>query len=191
MPRLATPRLYQATPLVCHAPRCAPTFRLGLSPETHGPQHPADTAPPLVRSHEFARSRGTRYTLVCSLFSAHSSSGQGHRPLKAEITGSNPVCATSYSGRTRASSIDDRPAFENIDDRDDGSWRRLPRLPPPSTPPSGTDPQRPDFWHTSCSLISTRKPLAIVVASSPLFPPLAGHGFQPLVPQFFSRIMDT
>ena len=25
---------------------------------------------------------------------AHSSSGQGHRPLKAEITGSNPVCAT-------------------------------------------------------------------------------------------------
>ena len=26
---------------------------------------------------------------------AHSSSGLGHRPLKAEITGSNPVCATS------------------------------------------------------------------------------------------------
>ena len=26
---------------------------------------------------------------------AHSSSGQGHRPLKAEITGSNPVCATT------------------------------------------------------------------------------------------------
>ena len=25
---------------------------------------------------------------------AHSSSGPGHRPLKAEITGSNPVCAT-------------------------------------------------------------------------------------------------
>ena len=25
---------------------------------------------------------------------AHSSSGQGHRPLKAKITGSNPVCAT-------------------------------------------------------------------------------------------------
>ena len=25
---------------------------------------------------------------------AHSSSGRGHRPLKAEITGSNPVCAT-------------------------------------------------------------------------------------------------
>ena len=25
---------------------------------------------------------------------AHSSSGLGHRPLKAEITGSNPVCAT-------------------------------------------------------------------------------------------------
>ena len=26
---------------------------------------------------------------------AHSSSGRGHRPLKAEITGSNPVCATN------------------------------------------------------------------------------------------------
>jgi hypothetical protein len=26
---------------------------------------------------------------------AHSSSGLGHRPLKAKITGSNPVCATS------------------------------------------------------------------------------------------------
>src|SRR5512147_1507383 len=28
--------------------------------------------------------------------SAHSSSGPGRRPLKAEITGSNPVCATNY-----------------------------------------------------------------------------------------------
>ena len=28
---------------------------------------------------------------------AHSSSGRGHRPLKAEITGSNPVCATIFS----------------------------------------------------------------------------------------------
>ena len=28
---------------------------------------------------------------------AHSSSGLGHRPLKAEITGSNPVCATKKS----------------------------------------------------------------------------------------------
>ena len=28
---------------------------------------------------------------------AHSSSGLGHRPLKAEITGSNPVCATTLS----------------------------------------------------------------------------------------------
>ncbi len=27
---------------------------------------------------------------------AHSSSGQGHRPLKAETTGSNPVCATNF-----------------------------------------------------------------------------------------------
>ena len=25
---------------------------------------------------------------------AHSSSGQGHRPLKAKIRGSNPLCAT-------------------------------------------------------------------------------------------------
>ena len=32
---------------------------------------------------------------------AHSSSGQGHRPLKAEITGSNPVCATSPWGRAQ------------------------------------------------------------------------------------------
>ena len=30
------------------------------------------------------------------LAAAHSSSGQGHRPLKAEITGSNPVCATKF-----------------------------------------------------------------------------------------------
>ena len=30
---------------------------------------------------------------------AHSSSGLGHRPLKAEITGSNPVCATTAYGR--------------------------------------------------------------------------------------------
>ena len=27
---------------------------------------------------------------------AHSSSGLGHRPLKAKITGSNPVCATKH-----------------------------------------------------------------------------------------------
>ena len=30
---------------------------------------------------------------------AHSSSGLGHRPLKAETTGSNPVCATDDEGR--------------------------------------------------------------------------------------------
>ncbi len=29
------------------------------------------------------------------LYVAHSSSGLGRRPLKAEITGSNPVCATN------------------------------------------------------------------------------------------------
>ena len=32
---------------------------------------------------------------------AHSSSGRGHRPLKAEITGSNPVCATIIIGLNR------------------------------------------------------------------------------------------
>ena len=31
------------------------------------------------------------------MFMAHSSSGLGHRPLKAEITGSNPVCATKVT----------------------------------------------------------------------------------------------
>ena len=31
---------------------------------------------------------------TADLYVAHSSSGLGHRPLKAEITGSNPVCAT-------------------------------------------------------------------------------------------------
>src|SRR2546425_4725299 len=30
---------------------------------------------------------------------AHSSSGPGRRPLKAEITGSNPVCATTFYTR--------------------------------------------------------------------------------------------
>ena len=35
---------------------------------------------------------------------AHSSSGLGHRPLKAEITGSNPVCATTKLGCTVRSS---------------------------------------------------------------------------------------
>src|SRR6266571_8381881 len=37
------------------------------------------------RGYDIARSK---------LRKAHSSSGLGHRPLKAEITGSNPVCAT-------------------------------------------------------------------------------------------------
>jgi hypothetical protein len=38
---------------------------------------------------------------LCTIFSirglAHSSSGLGHRPLKAETTGSNPVCATKLA----------------------------------------------------------------------------------------------
>ena len=39
--------------------------------------------------------------LFCELLSsvtlvAHSSRGLGHLPLKEEITGSNPVCATNY-----------------------------------------------------------------------------------------------
>ncbi len=33
---------------------------------------------------------------------AHSSSGLGHRPLKAETTGSNPVCATNFVPTTWA-----------------------------------------------------------------------------------------
>ncbi len=36
---------------------------------------------------------------------AHSSSGPGRRPLKAEITGSTPVCATTYAFRTVSSQI--------------------------------------------------------------------------------------
>ena len=35
-----------------------------------------------------------RLNLSCYLFPARSSSGLGRRPLKAEITGSNPVRAT-------------------------------------------------------------------------------------------------
>ena len=35
---------------------------------------------------------------TADLYVAHSSSGLGHRPLKAEITGSNPVCATREQG---------------------------------------------------------------------------------------------
>ena len=38
---------------------------------------------------------GARQNMIkYHLITAHSSSGLGHRPLKAEITGSNPVCAT-------------------------------------------------------------------------------------------------
>ena len=36
---------------------------------------------------------------------AHSSSGPGHRPLKAEITGSNPVCATTAAPRAILSAV--------------------------------------------------------------------------------------
>ncbi len=36
---------------------------------------------------------------------AHSSSGQGHRPLKAEITGSNPVCATRVIRESKGKKI--------------------------------------------------------------------------------------
>jgi hypothetical protein len=46
--------------------------------------------------------RGVRYTSVVYIALAHSSSGQGHRPLKAEITGSNPVCATSFPNTSRS-----------------------------------------------------------------------------------------
>src|SRR5690348_14176689 len=40
---------------------------------------------------EYLRRAGVMPACVCE---AHSSSGLGRRPLKAEITGSNPVCAT-------------------------------------------------------------------------------------------------
>ena len=36
---------------------------------------------------------------------ARSSSGLGHRPLKAEVTGSNPVRATNYHQRPREGSL--------------------------------------------------------------------------------------
>ena len=50
---------------------------------------------------------------------AHSSSGLGHRPLKAEITGSNPVCATTasltpFSKAKLGPGTADKSAFANI-----------------------------------------------------------------------------
>src|SRR5215211_3425457 len=73
---------------------------------------------------------------------AHSSSGLGHRPLKAEIRGSNPLCATSINdpdhigpGRLVLSS---RTAFaqagnygevicagREVRESEELSWRRL------------------------------------------------------------------
>ena len=41
---------------------------------------------------------------TADLYVAHSSSGLGHRPLKAEITGSNPVCATRWKLEENVSS---------------------------------------------------------------------------------------
>jgi hypothetical protein len=38
---------------------------------------------------------------TADLYVAHSSSGLGHRPLKAETTGSNPVCATTLKLKKR------------------------------------------------------------------------------------------
>jgi hypothetical protein len=52
-----------------------------------------------------ARVNSLRFSLKQGILSlhdfdrAHSSSGQGHRPLKAETTGSNPVCATAKKPR--------------------------------------------------------------------------------------------
>ena len=44
---------------------------------------------------------GFREPLVsCRPAAPHSSRGLGHRPLKAEITGSNPVCGTNFSETT-------------------------------------------------------------------------------------------
>src|SRR5919112_476095 len=41
---------------------------------------------------------------------AHSSSGLGHRPLKAEIRGSNPLCATSSPDNSTNSDLSKEPA---------------------------------------------------------------------------------
>ncbi len=47
-----------------------------------------------ARSLVSSRPAPTCYTSVRPA-APHSSRGPGHRPLKAEITGSNPVCGTS------------------------------------------------------------------------------------------------
>ena len=44
---------------------------------------------------ELTRGPSFWYTNVCP-YVAHSSRGQGHLPLKEEIRGSNPLCATIY-----------------------------------------------------------------------------------------------
>ncbi len=40
----------------------------------------------------------------------HSSRGPGHRPLKAEITGSNPVCGTNPNSGSTVAEVDAPPA---------------------------------------------------------------------------------
>ena len=53
---------------------------------------------------------------------AHSSSGLGRRPLKAEITGSNPVCATTIEHLNWHCSLD------NIIHADKQAYSHLPML---------------------------------------------------------------
>jgi hypothetical protein len=47
----------------------------------------------------------SRNPVVNSFFVAHSSRGLGHLPLKEEITGSNPVCATNGSELSTAENL--------------------------------------------------------------------------------------
>src|SRR6266581_3754032 len=56
------------------------------------------TLAPGVNDPPFCRAEGPCYTPAARPASVpHSSRGLGHRPLKAEITGSNPVCGTNLA----------------------------------------------------------------------------------------------
>src|SRR6266536_2374789 len=71
---------------------------------------------------------------------AHSSSGLGHRPLKAEITGSNPVCATEVT-------------FYHVSIRLTPGSRRSHFWPIPAC--IAIVQQRGFFYWTSCSTLQT------------------------------------
>src|SRR6185312_16800393 len=70
---------------------------------------------------------------TCSFRVAHSSSGQGHRPLKAETTGSNPVCATSCNRIGRELpftwvSGNSLPFAFSVNRDDDERWKDPPQI---------------------------------------------------------------